>query len=138
MVNPVDPALLAGLRELSESTFPKHCHNCGRVYETAADYVRQTRPVSEARSGLKAVRDDDGTVIVELFRNCECGSTLMDVFGDRRRNTPGSNAVRERFGRLLGYLEGRGIDRDLARAELLKVMRGGTSDVLRALAPPAD
>lgn len=61
----IDVEFYAELQEIAANTFPKRCLACGR-------------------SGLKQSVDDGGHVIVELFRHCVCGSTLMDCFTDRR------------------------------------------------------
>lgn len=126
----MDHALYNGLRELAASAFPKRCANCGRVYASAEDYLRETRPPAVTHSGLKQATDDDGSVIVEVFRNCPCGSTLLDFFNDRRDRSDAGQQRRERFLRLVGYLVANGIDRPLARSELLKVLHGQSSEVL--------
>jgi hypothetical protein len=131
-----DPKLVAGLKALAEASFPKRCANCGTVYEDVHDYVSRTVPISEVRSGLKQSRDDDGQTIVELFRNCACGSTLMDFFGDRRDLSEAGARRRQRFAELLTYLVGSGLDGVVARAELLKVMRGEASEILAGVKPP--
>jgi len=131
-----DPKLVAGLKALAETSFPKRCANCGAVYADVHDYVSRTAPVSEVRSGLKQSRDDDGRSIVEFYRNCKCGSTLMDFFGDRRDLSDGGNKRRQRFAELLDYLVGTGLERVVARSELLKVMRGETSEILARVKPP--
>lgn len=76
------------------------------------------------RSALKA-SEDDGGVILELFRNCVCGSTLLDFFSDRRDTGPAGLKRRERFGELMTFLTNSGLDVGIARAERLKVLRGG-------------
>lgn len=128
--------LYDGLRELAESTFPKRCSACGRVFETAADFVSETETVGRGGSGLKQSVDDDGNPIVELFRNCVCGSTLMGFFSDRRDLTERGLQRRKRFGELMDYLVAQGMDRDLAREELKKVVRGEKSEVLARHRPP--
>lgn len=133
---PWDPKLVAGLKALAESSFPKRCANCGAVYADVQEYVSRTMPISTVRSGLKHSRDDDGQSIVELYRNCACGSTLMDFFGDRRDLSDGGNRRRRRFSELLDYLTGTGLERTVARAELLKVMRGEASEILARVQPP--
>lgn len=120
----------AGLRELAESAFPKRCRNCGRTYQTADEFIAATQPLAPERSGLKQSLDDDGRAIVELFRNCECGSTLMDCFNDRRDLSEAGLRRRQRFGELVDYLAGQGLPRLTARDELLKVMRGQPSELL--------
>jgi hypothetical protein len=131
-----DPKLVAGLRALAEASFPKRCATCGAVFENVQDYVQRTVPISETRSGLKQSHDDDGRTIVEMFRNCTCGSTLMDFFSDRRDFSEGGARRRERFADLLDYLIGAGLDRPVARSELLVIMRGGKSEILAGIKPP--
>lgn len=126
----------SGLRELAESAFPKRCRNCGRTYRDAAEFVAATAPLAADKSGLKQSRDDDGRAIVELFRNCVCGSTLMDCFNDRRDFSEAGLRRRQRFGDLLVHLEGQGLDPAIARSELLKVLRGQGSEILRRYAAP--
>lgn len=132
----VDPTLLAGLRELSESAFPKRCATCGRAFASVAEYVLETDRVRADITGLKQSTDEDGSHIVELFRNCPCGSTLMDVFADRRNTAEAGLQRRKRFGELLAYLVSSGLQAVVARDELLKVMRGEASPLLRSIAPP--
>lgn len=132
----VDPTLLAGLRALAESSFPKRCGTCGKVYESVADYVTQTDNLASGRSGLKQSQDDDGQTIIELFRNCSCGSTLMDFFSDRRDLSEAGEKRRRRFDELLAYLADRGLDRAVARAELLKVTHGQPSEILHVTRTP--
>lgn len=131
-----DAELLAGLKALAASAFPKRCANCGRIYPDEASYLHETLPVSAASSGLKSSEDDDGSTIVELFRNCPCGSTLLDFFSDRRDDSAAGERRRARFGQLLTYLVESGLAPDEARRELRKVMRGEPSETLRRFRPP--
>ena len=78
--------LFEGLKALSDSAFPKECATCGRVYRSPQDFVQQSDDIA-GRSGLKLGYDDDDRPVVELFRNCVCGSTLMDFFSDRRETS---------------------------------------------------
>ncbi len=73
----------------------------------------------------------DTTGIVNLFRNCTCGSTLMDEFNNRRDLSPGGLKRREKFGALMDRLVEGGMEMETARTELLKVMRGEGSKVLK-------
>lgn len=130
-----DETLLAGLRALAESSFPKRCGNCGKLYRDVADYVLQTAGIQADKSGFKQSYDDDGNPIIELFRNCTCGSTLMDFFNDRRDLSAAGARRRQRFEELLQHLLGRGLERSVARTELLKVARGQPSDIVRAIRP---
>ena len=135
--NNVDPELIRGLEALVETTFPKRCRCCGRTFTDVADYVAQTHAMPNGTQGLKQSLDDDGGVIVDLFRNCPCGSTLMDSFNDRRDASPKGEARRRRFDELIVYLVERGLGASLARHELLAVMHGKPSEILTKISPPA-
>lgn len=120
--------LFSGLTALSAASFPKRCPTCKIKYETSEDYVKLTQSI-HGKSGLKASEDDDGSPILELFRNCHCGSTLLDFFKDRRD----TEEQRQLFGDLLERLCERGMDRSVARQELLKVRSGQTSTLIDEL-----
>lgn len=127
--------LYQGLQALSDSAFPKKCANCGRIYETMDDFVQQTEEISK-KSGLKQSIDDDDSTIVELYRNCVCGSTLMDFCSDRRDISEAGLQRRNKFESLIEHLANAGIDAETARTELLKVMNGEISDILKNIKPP--
>ncbi len=135
--NAFDPALVRGLKALVETTFPKRCRCCGRNFADVADYVAQTHAMPNGSQGLKQSLGDDGEVVVDLFRNCPCGSTLMDSFSDRRDSTAKGEARRQRFNELITYLESCGLATVVARHELLEVMHGRPSDILTKFRPPA-
>lgn len=129
----LDDELYAGLQELG-TTFPKRCATCGRIYRDMHDYLTQTGRVASGASGLKQTLDDDGNVIVAIFRNCVCGSTLMDECRNRRDVSEAGRQRRERFGVLVEKLVANGIARPVARAELLKLLRGEPSTLLKRYA----
>ncbi|HEY1147109.1 MAG TPA: hypothetical protein VGF27_00960 [Pseudoduganella sp.] len=107
------------LRALVEAAFPKRCRNCGVVYQTADDFLQQTRA-----TGLKQSRDDDDLTIVEVYRNCACGSTLMDFFSNRRDVSAAGDQRRALFEEWLADLEQRGMRREEARVHTRKLLRG--------------
>ena len=117
--------LFAGLRALVESAFPKQCGSCGRRFDSVADYIEATDKVGGARSGLREGWDDDDRPLLEVYRNCTCGSTLMEFFTDRRDQTERGLQRRGQFDALVAQLEARGWSKEAAHAELLKLMRGG-------------
>jgi hypothetical protein len=125
-----DKVFFAGLRELAESAFPKRCANCGREYQNAAEYLTATQPIRADSSGLKQSQDDDGQAIVDLFRNCVCGSTLLESFRNRRNLNEDGIKSRLRFQDMVGKLVATGCPAETARAELLKLMRGQPNDLL--------
>lgn len=124
--------LFKGLKALSDESFPKRCALCGREYVSVEAYVQETEDVA-GQSGLKKGYDDDETPIVELFRNCVCGSTLMGCFSDRRDVSEGGLRRRKLFGKLMEILTSKGLAENVARDELIKVLRGERSAVLEKL-----
>lgn len=127
-----ETSLFADLQALVNTAFPKKCSSCGRNFDTADDFVRQTDAI-RGKSGLKSAVDDDGRPVVELFRNCPCGSTLMDAFRDRRDASEAGLRRRAKFGALIERLVARGVTPETARAELLKVLRGQGSTLLEEI-----
>lgn len=127
-----ESSLFADLQALVNTAFPKKCSSCGRNFDTADDFVRQTEAI-RGKSGLKSALDDDGRPVVELFRNCPCGSTLMDAFRDRRDTSEAGLRRRAKFGELIERLVARGVTPETARAELLKVLRGEGSTLLEEI-----
>ena len=122
--------IFQGLKALSESSFPKRCGNCGRMYATSEQYLKETEKLGND-SGLKAIYDDDDDKpILEVYRNCVCGSTLMDFFSDRRDLSERGLRRREIFQKVLDFLVQQGIPTQVGREELLKFMKSGESDVL--------
>ena len=128
--------LFEGLKALVESSFPKKCVNCGRIYESEAQFLLETKNISPSTTGLKQSEDDDGKKIIEVFRNCSCGSTLMDFFSNRRDFSEAGTKRREKFQELMDFLCENGLDRKTARTELIKVMHGEKSEILSKISPP--
>jgi len=122
--------LYEGLVALSDDLFPKKCSNCGRIYKTEEDYIKQTQPTFQSSGLASSVWKGGNKPIVQLYRNCVCGSTLLSFFGDRRDSDEQGKEYRRMFEELLQLIEEKGADRKTARSELLKVMRGEPSDEL--------
>jgi hypothetical protein len=125
--------LYANLRELAQDTFPKRCNNCGIVYESSDGFVQFTQNVRPSISGLKQGYDDDGNAIIELFRNCACGSTLMDVFYTRRDISQSGIKKRKDFDQLLQQLVRSGVKAERARLEISKWLRGHDNELMRLI-----
>lgn len=123
--NPFD-----GLKARSETAFPRQCPACGRRFDTVEAFIVQTRAVRAGVSGLKSTHDESGRPIVELFRNCPCGSTLADRFNERRDLSEPGHRRRRLFDRLMQMLENKGLSRVQARVELLKLFRGQPGELL--------
>lgn len=127
-----DRDLFDGLQALSDTAFPKTCGSCGRVYRSAEEFTADSLAPGD-RSGLKQAVDDDEQPVVELFRNCQCGSTLLDFFENRRDNSARGQKRRDVFGRVMTSLCERGLTPAEARQELRRLMNGQASVKLEAL-----
>lgn len=121
--------LYRGLAALKAEAFPKRCASCGRIYHDSAQFLRETVPVRSGKSGLKRGYDDTDRSLVEVYRNCACGSTMLEFFADRRDTSEQGLRRREIFGQLLERLERAGVDRAVARAELIGGLRGQAVDL---------
>lgn len=127
--------LFFGLKALSESNFPKRCACCGAVFKNSEDFFTQTKEISN-KSGLKNTEDDNGHTIVEVFRNCHCGSTLMDEFQNRRDESETGIIRREKFDKILVILMNKGIPKEKGRLEILGFMRGERGTIIDEMLPP--
>jgi len=127
-------AVLGELRPLSAGSFPKRCRTCGAVFQSAAVFIDHTSALSGGT--IKVIDDDEGRFL-ELYRNCSCGSTLMDFFADRRDYSPAGDRRRQQFVTLLQRLEGQGFSAQQSRAELLNYLRGEPCPLLDRLLPQA-
>ena len=125
------PDFFAGLRELAQfCRFPKTCSNCGRVYHSLADFLRRCHGLPDS-SGLAEHELD--ALVVGVYRNCLCGSTLVVICEDRRDTSPAGLRRRQLFQQLLESLVAAGLDAASARRELLTVTCGGRSRLLQSL-----
>lgn len=121
-------AFFEGLKALAESAFPKQCRNCGKMFLTADQFIAETEAIRQGTTGLKQSVDDDDMTIVEVYRNCTCGSTLMDFFSDRRDVSEGGKKRRDQFDGLLPHLQEKGLSYTEARDCLLRLLRGQASE----------
>jgi len=129
----VDPELYRDLKALSVNSFPKKCNTCGAEYADEMDFLAKTQQMPK-HSGLKSAEEDDGSFVVEVFRNCVCGSTLMDEFADRRDMSEQGSKRRALFIKLHENLvQNFGIEPVQARNEILAAMRGDHSEVFESL-----
>lgn len=121
---------LDGLTVYFESSFPKICAVCGTTYQTATQFLAETKNMPNGRSSLKEALENDGTAIVEVFRNCACGSTLMDEFNSRRDSSGLGQERRTKFDQLLLILQKQHVPIGIARTEILKLFNGEKSETL--------
>lgn len=121
-----------GLKAYYRDSFPKYCKVCGRVYATLDDFLDETSSI-RGSSGLNEGLDELEQV-VEVFRNCRCGSTLMDVCSNRRDTTDAGLARRRHFDEMVGGLVASGLDQVAARLELKRYLRNEPNRVVQILA----
>jgi len=124
--------LYAGLVFLVQGSFPKRCSNCGTVFETEAEFLANTASL-QTGSGLRGTLDEEDRSIVEIYRNCVCGSTMMEPCRDRRDTSEEGLRRRDRFREIMKILTDKGVAFDEGRGELLKVMRGEESALIKDL-----
>ena len=110
------------LQSLESQYYPKVCNNCHRVYETPESFLLETCALH--RNGIKSCEEEDGSVVIEVFRNCCCGSTLLGNFSNRRDMTDDGVERRKIFAELLGFLELQGVEKEKARQELRNLFSG--------------
>ena len=122
-----------GLRALIDSAFPKTCATCGHIYLTAEQFFSETQDMPRGKSSLKAAIEDDGLVLVEAFRNCRCGSTLMDEFNCRRDQSENGLRRRLAFDKVMGQLRARHIAEEIGRAEIIKFLHSQPNTLVTLL-----
>jgi len=124
--------LFNDLVALEKSSFPKKCETCGITYECAEDFTKRTEHIN-GKTGLKSSEDDDGGTILECFRNCVCGSTLLDFFADRRDTSAKGEKRRKAFDKVLAHLIENEIEEQRAREELKYYLKHKKSELLESL-----
>lgn len=124
--------IFQGFQALVASSFPKTCRCCGKVYPDVASFFEETRSLGRG-SDIRPSETDDGEPELMLFRNCSCGSTLMEDFAERRDTSEQGRLRRALFAELKGVLVRRGFAEAEAHDELLKVIHGEPSEKLSAL-----
>lgn len=124
--------LFDGLQQLTMGTFPKKCAGCGKIYYTLEQFLEETKSVRNS-SGLISSIDDDDKTVVEVYRNCSCGSTLMDLCHDRRDTTEAGLKRRKLFEAMQKKLIAAGITQADARKELLNLLHGKPCPLLTKL-----
>lgn len=110
---------------LEHESFPKHCTNCGKVYHDEIQFFQETSSIPHKRSDIRPVEDDPEVenIYLEVYRNCSCGSTLMERFHSRRDLSEAGLERRAAFEHMLGNLELAGVPREEARQSLLRLIR---------------
>lgn len=122
--------LFKGLQAVADSAFPKHCSYCDKHYPTLEFYLEETKN-NDKGSTFEHGDSYVGKSLLKLYRSCTCGATLVDYFQDRRDMSERGALRRQAFEKVIQRLLDEGLERDVARTELLKVMRGESSEILK-------
>ena len=122
--------IFKALRSLVNRSFPIEC-SCGEIFYTLDEFLEQTvHP--EQEHGLFERTEYNDENIANLLRECpNCGSTLMAVFSERRDQSPSGQRGRKLFAHLLETLTGAGHAQPTSRQELLNVVAGKESELVR-------
>ncbi|MCB1615455.1 MAG: hypothetical protein KDI30_05520 [Pseudomonadales bacterium] len=109
---------------LEPDSFPKTCPMCNTVYSDEIDFFERTHSLPHVNSDIRPVEDEnaDPQVYLEIYRNCNCGTTLMELFHCRREQTASENRKRLLFEILLDAMEAIGHKRKDARDILFEFM----------------
>ena len=110
---------------LQAEAFPKVCSQCGKTYRNENEFFSQTSPATVHDRTTRTLQGyaHDNDVYLEIFRHCACGSPLMELFHCARDNSQHGVARRQAFESALNQLEQFGMQRPLARACLLELVR---------------
>lgn len=113
------------LTPLLDELFPKKCNGCGKVYADEIQFLTETTAVQHAPSSIRAVAQEDGSsdLYLEVFRNCSCGSTLMEFFHSRRDMSEDGISHRLLFDSMLKDLQEAGQSLLEAREILLQRLK---------------
>jgi hypothetical protein len=115
--------------ESDKGSFPKKCMTCSRTYKDLTDFFESTTQVPGS-TGLAEFQAAKSSNVVGVFRNCDCGSTMLVACRDRRDLSEAGEERRKNFDRVLDCLENMGLDREQARLELRRFMQGERSELL--------
>lgn len=107
------------LQSLSGQSFPKTCRTCGKVYASEFQFFNETSLVPASDRTIREISDEDD-IYLEVFRNCSCGSTLMEYFSSRRDLSEKGIRKRMLFETLLMALDHQGYEREYSRSLLLE------------------
>ncbi|MBF0224233.1 MAG: hypothetical protein HQK76_02145 [Desulfobacterales bacterium] len=121
--------LYRNLKLLSKYAFPKICSDCGKVYENAEKYIDETKSIESSKNIKMSV--DNHITTIELYRKCDCGSVLKDIFTDKKNFIIEDVERLPRFNKMLDKLINTGLKKDVATQELLKLIKGEKNNLFK-------
>ncbi len=119
--------LIEEFKRLMHGMFPKRCQCCGREFKDLDEFLAKTVPIPDGVSILASIEHED-TSVIDINRNCSCGSTLMVVASERRDTSPQGKDFRQKFGEAVKRLENNGVDGEKARKELLDMLHNNLKE----------
>jgi hypothetical protein len=104
--------------------FPKKCFTCNKVFLTRDAYLKETQDLKNEKGGTQY---DPMFEMVQEYRNCICGSTMLIYSSNRRDESSVGEKRREIFARSLGKANHK---YQLPIEDMLAVIRGLFRDEL--------
>ena len=95
---------------------------CGTVFDDEIEFFERTQSLPHVTSDVRSVEDEEmeTQIYLEIYRNCSCGTTLMEFFRCRREATVSPYRKRLLFEIFLDAMEANGRSRKDARSLLLE------------------
>ncbi|MCB1614958.1 MAG: hypothetical protein KDI30_02985 [Pseudomonadales bacterium] len=111
---------------LTKEAFPKVCPTCHKVYSNELEFFTETVALENTDREIKAVEgleeNQEPPEFIEVYRNCACGTTLMEWFHSRRNFSEKGIKQRLLFTLLQEGLISKGYSVDDARGLILDFM----------------
>lgn len=115
-----------GIVRLSSAAFPKTCTNCFKVYEDELQFLVETEAIPHTGRNIREVKGelayDEPEEFIEVYRNCCCGTTMMEYFHSRRNLSQEGIRQRVMFARIQDALIREGYEKEEARTLILDFM----------------
>jgi len=124
--------VLQNFELLYESIFPKQCSSCKKIYNSFEEILENVKSTTGDVYNLKDYQADlfmevdsrlSEKMVVANFLDCSCGSTMIILGKDRRRDTSTGKENRELFNNLVDSLVSKGEPRDYV-TKVLRVLFG--------------
>jgi hypothetical protein len=111
---------------LQQSSFPRACESCQKVYQNEREFFRDTAPVAndDDNAGARIQANSDNGGYLEISRHCPCGAIVKERFHSRRDLSEEGLRDRATFEDLLKAVEESGVERAQARTMLLDFLAG--------------
>jgi len=110
--------------------FPQDCPKCRKNFKNVEEFISKTKSV-EGVDRIFESHDPQQRKIIEIVRQCSCGKVILEEFYTRRDDSLEGIERRAEFSHYLDELCDAGMVCSVARTELLSVMRGKPSPLMK-------